>query len=65
MKSIQEKLINADKLIAEFKTMRQLQKNYFKTRDYAVLKQSKSQEQKVDQMIDQFQGTKPMQGQFW
>lgn len=34
------------------KKMRDLQKKYFKTRDYKVLTESKSQEKRVDEMIN-------------
>ena len=52
--TLQEKLSNADKVVKEAKSLRSLQKTFFKTRDYEVLKKCKIQERKVDAMIDQF-----------
>jgi len=62
---LKEKLSNADKVIKEAKSLRSLQKTFFKTRDYEVLKKCKIQERKVDAMIDQFLGISKMQGKLW
>lgn len=42
-----------DRLVRETKYMRDLQKKYFEKRDKIVLGQSKQQEKKVDQLIEE------------
>ena len=60
MKSEQEKLKESLAIIREVKAMRNLQKAYFKSRydDQSksgdLLNQSKLQEKKVDQMLNEF-----------
>ncbi len=61
MKSEQEKLKEALVIIREIKAMRTLQKAYFKSRyddqskSSDLLNQSKLQEKKVDQMLNELQ----------
>lgn len=52
--TLQQKFEKADKIIAEFKAMRSLQVEYFKTRDFHVLKQAKTQESKVDKLLKEY-----------
>jgi hypothetical protein len=60
MKSEQEKLREALNVILEIKAMRNLQKAYFKSRyddpskSSDLLNQSKLQEKKVDQILNEF-----------
>lgn len=61
MRTTEAKLQEAEVLIKEIKAMRLLQKSYFKAvfekdekRKWEILPQSKSQEKKVDAMIDQY-----------
>lgn len=54
IKTTLEKLIEAENIMNETKVMRQLQKQYFRERGNEVLRQSKLQERKVDQMIDEY-----------
>ena len=63
--TIQQKITNADTLANEFKCLRDFQKLYFKNRDRYTLEKCKIQERKVDKMIDQYLGIKPLQGQLW
>lgn len=46
-----------NELITAVKQMRYLQKQYFKTRDYRILMDSKAAERAVDEMIERL--TKP------
>lgn len=50
----EQRLKQANRLIDEFKTMRDLQKEYFKTRKNDVLVKSKQQEKIVDEMITDY-----------
>lgn len=52
--TLQEKHQKATQIIAEFKAMRTLQKKYFATRDYEILRQSKAQESKVDKILREY-----------
>lgn len=47
-----------ENIVKETKTMRNLQKEYFKTRDKQVLERSKIQEKKIDAMIDHYYNPK-------
>lgn len=49
--SLQDRLKKAELLIKEFKALRILQKEYFKTRDLQVLNQCKLQEKFVAEMM--------------
>lgn len=62
MKSIQEKLSEADKVIREVQSLRTLQKKYFQYRELDVLEKCKIQERKVDQMITDYL---PQQSKLW
>lgn len=55
MASIQQKLLKAESIIQETKSLRKLQKEYFRTRDYEVLNKAKIQERKVDDMIKNYE----------
>lgn len=50
----EQRLKQANRLIDEFKTMRDLQKEYFKTRKNDALVKSKQQEKIVDEMITDY-----------
>jgi hypothetical protein len=52
--TIQQKLLEAEKIIQETKHLRDLQKEYFKYRDDATLSKLRSQGDKVDRMIIQY-----------
>lgn len=52
--SLQDKLKKAELLIKEFKALRILQKEYFKTRDLQILNQCKLQEKKTDQLLEEY-----------
>lgn len=52
--TMQQKLTNAETVIREAKVLRDLQKQYFKTRDLQVLNQCKIQEKKVDLLIEDY-----------
>jgi hypothetical protein len=44
--------ITVEKLAEEVRKMRRMQKDYFRTRSYAVLMESKAQEKFVDAMLE-------------
>jgi len=50
----QEKLISANLLIKEFKSLRQMQKEYFRYIDIDTLEKCKLQEKKVDELITEY-----------
>jgi hypothetical protein len=57
--SFQDRLQKAERVISETKSLRKLQKEYFKTRDYEILNQAKIQERKVDDMIKNYDNPQP------
>jgi hypothetical protein len=52
--TIQQKLLEAEKIIQETRHLRELQKEYFKYRDDSTLSKLRSQGDKVDRMIIQY-----------
>lgn len=52
--TIQEKLNSANLLVKEFKSLRNLQKEYFRYRDTKTLEKCKLQEKKVDELLNEY-----------
>lgn len=58
MQTLNQKLNQANIIIKEFQVLRDLQKEYFRTRDFKVLDKCKLQEKKVDTLIKEYNDLK-------
>lgn len=63
MKSIQQKLSEAESILREVQAMQSLQSRYFAHRERDVLQQSKAQEKKVKGLISNYFATTTLSGQ--
>lgn len=59
MKSIQQKLTDAEAILKEVKSLRTMQKEYFKYLETDTLNKCKLQEKKIDAMIEEYWPAQP------